>query len=241
MSPKDQNRGMDRRRHERIPLNMDWGAAQPLLGAQLLWPNYEASGVLDMSHSGLAVTRPALLNLTDNQSMTILLHLGRRPEFETSARVAWLRDQILGLELMNLSLNARQAIDDFLEDRLVGRHLRAVSSEFFSSSVNFTHWYHGPKDTNVFLWIEAGKDEIKRAEVELDGQMLVYSQGEITLGGRRGQRSLEAPVVATDELLEVAVDRQTPLVKRVLEVLSQIEEAKGPIRKLLEVLVRDLK
>ncbi|MBK8204947.1 MAG: PilZ domain-containing protein [Bdellovibrionales bacterium] len=215
--------GRDRRRFERIPLNLIGAMLSHSSGAQMIWPNLESSGIMDMSHSGLAATRPALQQLAIDQIYKVGVILGRATQLDLKVRVVWLREQLLGLELVETTVLVRARIDDFLQDRIIGRHIRSVASEHFAPGVGFQYWYHGPKDTNVYLWTDQLKNEIQRAEVEIDGEVLCYEKGKLSIGGEPSMKR---------------IDRETPLLRRALEILSQIDESKGPMRQLLEALIR---
>lgn len=239
-SKKKAESALDRRRYERVPMALDWEDLQPLLGAIVHWPNHETSAVFDLSYFGMALGRPALLSLAPDQFYELQIDLGRQASLGIQVRVAWLKDNAVGAELMPLDVEARQAFDEFLEDRLIGSHLRLVDRRYYAPGAEFSVWYHGPQDTNVFLWQETD-GSIARAEIELDGRILIYDGNQVLSGGA-SPRSL-TDEIGSGTLMEVpdlpaVLEPTMPIVRRTLSILSQIEEVRSPLRKLLGQLAK---
>lgn len=204
----------NRRRFERVPLDLDWGAAHAILGAEWHWKNHESGKLFDLSYQGMAAAQPALGKLTVGESVNGELVLGGSTPMPLLARVAWLKGAIAGLEFKDVRLQSRQVIEKFLKDQLVGRHLRRIDPKFYQDKADFTAWYHGPGDTNVYLWQESG---IVRAEIELGGRALRFDRGEITPGN------------------------DPELIKRVMFLLSQIGEPHQTVKTVMESLAKAAK
>jgi len=224
---KSPSKGLERRRFERVALNLDWGKAKPILGAKIMWPNGESGEVLDMSYQGLAGMRPALYEIKVSQKVQVHMDLPGEQSANLVGRVVWFNDTMVGLEFSPLDLDTRALIDEFLEDRLVGLHLRSIDRRYFKEGESFSHWYHGPKETNIYLWISV-KGDLERAIIEMEGQSLVYENGELLGAGLN--------VSSVDSDLKVEMPNSSPMVKRAREVLSQLKEQQKPLRHLLEVL-----
>ncbi len=224
---------LGRRRFERVPLTGDWGLAKAMLGGRAVWPTNESSDIFDISYQGAALGRPALLDPRVNQEIILQFEFPGSEAIVVPARVAWANERLIGLEFLHLAIEARSRIDEFLEDRLIGRYLRPVGANYFNNQDDFTHWYRGPKETNVFLWIKKN-DDITKAVIELDGQTLIYENRELH-GGGSVDLNKKMP---NEPELHILLDRETPLVKRVMELLSQIDEHQEPLKKLLESLMK---
>lgn len=231
----------NRRRHERVSVPLGWGDADSVLGAQLSWPNHEVSQIFDLSYQGVAVAKPSLFEGKANEEIMVTFKLGDNEEFSATLMVMWISENAVGGELLNLTLAMREKIDDFLEDRLLGLHLRPVNKKYFAQKSDFSHWYHGPKDTNVFIWQERS-GQISKAEIELDGRVLIYSDGELLSGGGQEYSLTDAigsgSRVEQDLDLSVNLGRDAPIVRRVMNILSQIEEQKGPLKDLIAALAK---
>lgn len=236
---KKQSKPEERREHVRVPVASDWGEVQPLLGATLHWPNHETSQVFDISYFGVATGKPALFEVKIEDAVQIQMDLGEETSLKLNARVAWGTDKVVGLRLDPLGIDERQALDEFLEDRLIGINLRRIDRRHFGS-FDFSVWYHGPNDTNVFLWTDLKTDRILKAEIELDGRVLIFDGAELLTGGAR-------PRSITDEIGSGSVDEaelpavasgSLPIVKRALAILAQVDERRGPMRDFLALLVK---
>lgn len=207
---------VDQRRAERVPLALEWGGAQSLLGAELVWPNHEVSAVFDLSYFGLAAARPALFTFRQNDLVKLDLRLGQMGVMAFTGRVAWSNEKTIGLEIVETSALARLELDRFLGDQLIGRHLSRVDKQFYGQNADFSVWYHGPGDTNIYLWT-AINGQIDRAEIEVDGELIQFDGKEIFPAGRPA------------------------LTFRGMMVLSQIDEAKTALRPLMEALAKGAK
>lgn len=199
----------DKRRHTRIYFRSDFGPANQILGAQLVWPNQEISDVFDISYKGLAVSRPGLMVLTQQQNEAVELQLGGSIAARVPVQVVWLKEQLVGLELGDLSADQLKTLHDFLTDKLIGQHLHPIDPQYFSSASDFQFWYEGPNSTHVFLWTRGGSNrfDIERALVELDDESWEIRDGKVVRGFHLTTRvlqilsQLQAHEVALHELV----------------------------------------
>lgn len=206
---------VNRRRFERVPMALDWGVAQAIVGAEWHWANHEVGQVFDMSYQGLAVAQAALAPCSVNQMVRGELVLGGVGKLSLNARVAWTKGTLAGLEIKDVSLEARQAFEKFLKDKLIGLSMKRVEPKFFLETADFSTWYHGPGDTNIYLWQNDG-GQILRAEVEIGGALLTYDRG------------------------VVAPQGDSELVRRVMALLTQINEPQTQLKDLLAALSKGL-
>lgn len=229
----------NRRRFTRVALSGDFGAARALLGAQARWPEGNKSAMFDLSYQGAALERPENFSLNQDQQVKLHLELGSSRKFDVEARIAWATANRVGVEFSQLSIDDRVMLDEFLEDRLIGSHLHRVDPRFFNPGVDFQHWYHGPRNTNVFLWTELdGADTvIKRAIVDFDDQHLIYQDGQLQSEGTTMLNPAPVRVESDQEQLRVVLDRDMPIVRRFMEVLSQLSEQEAPLRRLFQELM----
>ena len=79
----------------------------------------------------------------------------------------------LALEFVDVPIDARIFIDRLISDRVIGLNMSLVDPKFYSANASFTHWFHGPKDTNLFLW-EEENGEILKAQFDLHNAVLVF-------------------------------------------------------------------
>lgn len=231
----------NRRRFPRVSIKNDLESARALVGAELEWPEGKDNKmpVFDISYSGAAVEKPKGASLKEGQTLNVKMLLGDLEPFEVPSKVVWFNDNIVGLQFQDINHVARMRIDEFLEDKIVGSHMIAVSSKYFADHVDFNYWFHGPNNTNVFLW---GPDDnnITRAMVSFDGQAMIFEGGEFHRAGGelewdvQGSYSVETLPSEDSEDLLVILEKDNPLVERSIEILTQLKEVEAPIEKLLQ-------
>lgn len=228
-SPSGQPQGDERRRHPRINIQNEFEKAEALRGAEILFEGHDKPlRVYDMSLSGLACE--VLASLQRRQQLVGRIVLGGGEPQSLELTVVWASEKVMGLRFEKCEAAVKLSIGDFLQDRIVGQHMIAVDPKYFAEHVNFQSWYHGPNNTNVFVWKEAGSDAALKIMVAFDGQSLVFEQGELRTGGDRVDWQEEAKYPVEDlpggrppgEELPLVLDKEAPLVKRSIEVLSQI-------------------
>ena len=220
------------------------GAVHELFGAKVTWANGEVSAVFDMSYSGVAMTRPTSMELKVCHKYPLKFKLGQFDVCEVLGEVMWFNDTITGIAFDPLDAKARLAFNEFLDDKLIGANLHEISPDLFSSIMDCTHWYQGPKDTNVYLWmIKVGDDvRVERAIVELDDFFLRFEDGrvvEVAGGASEGGVHSKYAEITDEVSVKQLAQKELDFVTRVVGVLGQINAQKDPIQKLIVELAKD--
>lgn len=184
--------GAEKRRHRRVHFRGDVGQGHRILGATVTWPNQEVSDVFDLSVKGLAVSRPALVDLKVGGLQSVAIELGEKQPFLVPARIVWLKEQLVGLEMGDVSAEAHLLLHEFLTDKLVGQCLKPVDHRFFSGDQDFDHWFQGPNGTHLFLWSDP-KDaaRIIKVHLELDEGVWEFENGRVTKGENLNERAIQ--------------------------------------------------
>lgn len=166
--------------------------------------------------------------------------LGGQAPVEVDAEIVWTRDHIAGVRWATMPAPVRAAFGMFLVDKLVGASLTPIHPQFFSESMTFDFWFHGPKDTNLYLWMERTErgqktDRVDRAIVELDDQTLVYEYGSLSCGLRSPDWEVQRDYGDEDDWQGgwEPLDQDDTLVRRTLSLLSQVPEMKAPLQALI--------
>lgn len=233
--------GEDRRRHPRINIRDEIEKAQALKGAEIeVEGSDKALKVFDMSVSGLACEK--LENVKEKSIFKAKIRLGELEPQDVSVEVVWSSEKVTGLRFESCEANVKLSIGDFLQDRIVGQYMISVDPKYFADHVDFQVWYHGPNNTNVFIWKVDGKEDVAKVMVAFDGTSLIFEEGEFRAGGdsidwqEYANYSVEAlpkAEEADDEDLPVVLDNESPLVKRSIEILSQVAFDKEVLQKLI--------
>lgn len=234
--------GPNRRRHPRVNIRQDLERAKALVGAEVLWGSSERTPIFDISYQGAALAKPKSFVPQVDQEIEVQLHLGSLEPVELQARVVWMNEKILGLQFREMDHKGRMTIDDFLEDKIVGAHMISVSEQYFAEHVDFQKWFHGPNNTNVFLWMP-DSNRVQRAMVSFDGQALIFEGGEFHRAGAELDWQVQAsysteslPTQNPSDLL-VILEKDNPLVRRSVDILHQLEEQCPPLRDFLQSVV----
>lgn len=224
-----------------------------LVGAKASWADGEPIDVIDLSYIGAALRRPRHSTpVVGAQVRLQFLFAGQDTRVESiEAKIVRVSEQLVAVQFLELSATARLALERFLEAKIIGLHMRPIDAKFFAKSVSgageFTHWFHGPNNANVFLWYESLT--CMKAVVELGDDFLSWNQGRFFTGVSRQYLENESddylqPLLdgqfETESVAHLGVDGTgakqglTPLMMRVLNMLSQIEDRD----KILQPLIR---
>ncbi|HMN68753.1 MAG TPA: PilZ domain-containing protein [Bdellovibrionales bacterium] len=154
----------ENRRFARVHMRMTEDT--PFLAAHVVWPNEEASGLVDLSYKGMAVTKPALFAIKKDMHVPLKVEFGGRYRFNVQVRIAWINADNVGFEIVSLPPEGHQAMNAFLNAKLVGAQMRHVQRRVIDPDQSFQHWFQGPESTNVFVYVDANL-RIDRVTVQL--------------------------------------------------------------------------
>ncbi len=231
---KGKAKGFQDRRFQRIHLHWDQSEAESLFGVKAqVHPAGPWLRVFDMGLAGLALERLSSSDQKWTKGQQVQVHLllpGAERALICLAEVVWVGEKSFGLRFLELGAEDRMALNLYLADQLIGASLNKVDPQYFSPDLDCQFWYHGPKDTNVFLWTKETKTEgnhylIERADIQLDEDWFFYDQGRFSI------------VLKGETKTEIEAQGH-PLLMRVVHLLSQVPQQRGPLKALLEELTR---
>jgi hypothetical protein len=232
--------GVDRRKFPRLLLAHPDGQFDKLEGLQFLWPKGGKSQILDLSYSGLAISSQGFLDsvkLGDYIEAHILLPGEEQLQIPVSVRVVRKTAQIIGLRIDSTSPEGRIKIDQVMKDFIVAENVRKMSPHLLHSSLQCDVWYHGPFDTNLFLW----KDGLSlvRAYIEYDNTVLVYEEGNFRVA-RTASTSDEAQGYGGPFLIKNFSEQKLSLghgwIDRLQRLLIRIPNGKEDIQLVFDLL-----
>ena len=228
--------GAERRRYPRMFLI---GAAElrAIIGAEIRWNDSRISRVVDLSFLGAAVENPKSLDLHRDQIVEIDLMLKGQDPLRVVGRVVRADEKVIALEFAALPLTARRGLALFLNDQTLGFHLRPVNPLFFDKHQNFSQWFHGPNDTNLFIWREGSK--IVRAVFEAYNEVLFFEGQDLYVGKSRDHLELPTEDYAYNVLNDAArapLIPGAPIEERAREILAQAQQRHPELKELLEIL-----
>lgn len=222
----------DRRKYPRVYLQENENL-KPILGASALFESVEVK-VFDMSYTGLALERVESFAVENGSILDFQLCLGGK-KLQLQGHVRWQTDELFGLQLDKIGEKDRLTLMRFIDKKVLGTYVFLVAKELYSQQ-SFDLWYHGPYDTNIYIWKVSGT--LDKAMIELDGFLLSYEDKEFHLVNTKFSQDIEAEYnyyLHSDDSRQV-LEPTNPFHLRVIEVLSQIENKPKSIEILLQKL-----
>ncbi len=171
----------DRRKYQRVLVE----PSSKVLSVTLV--GYGKTLVFDMSYDGAAFAQPKEKKVSD-VDQALVLHLQTDVDEATiNATSVRVNDEVVAVHFDKISLEARVIIDRVVTDRIVGLNMNLIDPKHYSGKADFSFWFHGPKDTNLYLWMQGS--ELIKAQMEMasaamvfEDDMLLFENKSITQG-----------------------------------------------------------
>jgi hypothetical protein len=143
-------------RHPRVFLTSVLRELKPLESCRTVWPSGFESDVFDFGRSSVSVYFPMRLNLQFFKGDVIKLgfRFGNNETFYSDTRVVRAETRLLSVELLRVSPSQYKMIDQFLSNTFIAKHMQEVHQQNFAPEQTFNKWFHGPLDTNLYLWTD---------------------------------------------------------------------------------------
>lgn len=227
------------RRFPRIFLQKSNRPLSLILGAKCVWPTGDRLDVHDLSYVGAAFVRTQRTEPRVGEKLDLVMELVGLPPFEIPVEVARLTDKLIAVAFGPLTTEARQTLESFLHEKMIGVQVRGIDPKYFAKPGNFTHWFHGPNNTNIFLWYEEMK--LKQATVEFGPDLLNFKGGVFTEADAEQYVDFEQDDYVKP-VLERSQIKQTPagftaLMGRILNMLSQVDDPERVLEPLLQAIL----
>lgn len=164
------------RRYKRALLLTGGGGIQQEIASASAQFRGKPFAVVDLSHTGVAIERG---DLTDadfpdaSKPESMVLNVGMLEPFSVQATLARHSESVLAFEFVDVPTEGRLTIDRFLDPKMIGLNMRAVDRSFFSPGETFTLWFCGPRDTNLFLWMNGSR--LDRAIIQLGDEQFTLA------------------------------------------------------------------
>lgn len=209
----------EKRRFPRVSVD-HLGDSKVIQGTEVLRVGEHAGNfsVIDISYNSLALRGVSQSIPTDGPVELMLDILSEK--FDLKGQVVRQTEDFIAFTIDEMVAAPRLALEKFLKDKIVGLATYQISPKFYSKNEDFDLWFHGPKDTNLYLW---QKGELSQMVMELDPFLLVYRDGEFQLIDRDPRSNWDSNYYLEniDDLVTRAPDEET--LRRALGFVSQIE------------------
>ncbi len=153
---------------------------------EVIWPSGFASGVYDFGRSSTSVYFPMRLNLSLNKNDIIKLgfRIGKNQDIiSVDCRVIRSETRLLVIELLRLSKSQINTIANYFADELIAESTHFIDPKYYAPEQTFTHWFHGPQDTNLYVWSPDGS--ITRVTLELGENVYQWNSTDFSIGPSR--------------------------------------------------------
>lgn len=203
------------------------------LGASLSDLTVQVSGIgtvnlYDISYGGAAFSQPPGKTISvsgDTLSLDFMIH--GRSALLVSAKVVRLTEQVFAVEFLDNSQKAKSFVDRLISHRMVGLNMNLIDPSFYSGEKGFSYWFHGPKNTNLYLWEKDGA--LVRATLDLFDTALHWQDGLFQVENKMNHSVQENP---QSSFSSQEVFRQSA------EILSQMRTNVACLKELQEKLYK---
>ncbi|MCB0378403.1 MAG: PilZ domain-containing protein [Bdellovibrionales bacterium] len=210
----------DRRKYQRVHFE----ASPHTLAVSV--EGYGNSVVFDMSYSGAALAQPQEKRI-DQTDQPIKINLVTDiDKAAIEAKVIRATKDMVATEFLSVPVEARIIIDRMISDRMIGLNMHLIDPSHYSAHAHFTHWFHGPKETNLFLW--ARGDDLDKAQFDLNNVSLIFEDDALFYENK--ETVANAPLLNNQQVIRKALAIITQMrsnVKPLNELKKIIEEQAG--------------
>ena len=209
----------DRRKYQRVQFD----ASPQTLAVTIV--GYGGSVVFDMSYSGSALAQPEEKKVVTTGG-TVSIHL-KSGEIESTveSRVVRCTDKIFAVEFLTVPSDARILIDRLISDRMIGINMNLIDPKHYNTQSGFSHWFHGPKETNLFLW--STNDKLSKAQLDLNNVVLIYEDDSFIFENKGESKGF--PALNHQQIMQKA-----------LSIISQMHSNVVPLNELKSMLEQQL-
>lgn len=140
----------------------------------LVWPNGIKSSVFDISYAGLAVSSQGVLStLKVGESYEVQLRIDELEGLPLNVKVVKIMASTIGLKIETTNIEGRLKLDQPVKEALIEMHTRPSNPEILHPIAKADYWFHGPFDTNLFIW-KSTSGGISKAFIEYDNVLLIF-------------------------------------------------------------------
>ena len=229
---------IEKRRFPRIVLKSLPEPLQEISGAAVVTVTYEGYQssdslvVFDLSYGGAAFETPEGFAAKSGKEVGLRFEFFGQSEMSTQGEIIRVTDKIVAVQFRPLSPENRLVLDAFLKEEIIGLNTYLIQPKFYAATADFDLWFHGPGQTNIILWREGAQQELNKALFEIDSWALLYEK-------ENGQDSWSMVKDKSDPVFneyDIHVDDSKAMeeldptiVKRALDILSQVKDEKGEL------------
>lgn len=164
----------------RLFLNPRAPVNEPLIGVSWMWPDRSRSPVFDISLAGMLVSAKGYIGkLKLGEQFESRLDLDDKgASIQVKVRVEKISADSLSLAFESLSADRRLVIEQNLKDRILIQNFKKMKdTSGLAPQLQGAEWFHGPFDTNFFMWQLNPGYSLEKAIVEYDHLLVIFEEG----------------------------------------------------------------
>lgn len=174
------------RRFPRVFLTSIMREFKFISNCEVIWPSKLTSGIYDFGRSSVTVYFPMRLNmnLAKNDFVNLGFKIGKDSDvIYTECRVIRSETRLLVVEPLRLSKAQSNDIARYFTEDVIAENTHPIPKKYFAPEQTFTFWFHGPRDTNLYIWrLEKG---IQRVILELENNIYEWNKKGFFVGPSR--------------------------------------------------------
>jgi hypothetical protein len=231
------------RRYPRVFLTKGIQDFGKIVGLEVEWPGgTQQTGVLDISYIGAAIIKSSKVKekyQKGDQAKFTFYFINEDKKILIDCEVIREDEKSLALYFTNLTIPGRQVLEKFLKQKLIGLNTHLVDPKFYLKEQGFNFWFHGPNQTNIFIW--GNKKEISKATFEVNYEVVSFEEGKFYLS--ESKEFLEAPTEdyayrVNNPENKKPITRKEKIVGDIVSLLSQVEDVDGVIARLSQEILK---
>gem|GEM_PF-2362554 len=176
--------GRERRRYPRVQVH----PISQLFTVEIV--GFGPTDVFDISLNGVALAQPLEKQIVTNKEVVTVRFTsnGTGLAVEILSHVIRLDSKVIALEFVDIPTEGRKLLEQVVSDRVIGLNMSLVDPRYYHSSSSFSYWFHGPMETNLYLWEDTEKG-LSRAQFDINDSVLFFENGSFSYETRDGNES----------------------------------------------------
>ncbi|MBY0315857.1 MAG: PilZ domain-containing protein [Bdellovibrionales bacterium] len=178
----------------------------------------------DISYGGAAFSQPdhQKVSLT-GETVELDFFLNGQKAQNLTGRVVRLTQDMFAVEFMDPSAETKAFVDRLITSRMVGLNMNLIDPQFYRGKESFSYWFHGPKNTNLFLWEDQG--HLTKASLDLFDVALHWENGLFQIDNKMN-RSVQGRQPNSSNLGEGVFRQAAEILSQMRSNVSCLEEFK---------------
>lgn len=199
------------------------------LGASLSGLTVQMKGtglveLYDISYGGAAFSQPEHQRVSLTGEMVELdFFLNGQKAQNLTGKVVRLTQEMFAVEFIDASAETKSFVDRLITNRMVGLNMNLIDPQFYRGKESFAYWFHGPKNTNLFLW--ENQTHLSKASLDMFDVALHWENGLFQIDNKMN-RSLQGRANVGTNAAENVFRQAAEILSQMRSNVSSLEEFK---------------